>query len=134
MLKRILSFLIVAGMVFGMGMGAFASTTSKADGAILPIDTNYNEDYNVGPDDEIIFPLTADMFSWKDGTVRTKAAIKKSQLSNITFDVRSLPSKILSKSDISFADKTVNVSGLGNVKTACLVIKFKDNWAINELD
>ena len=130
MLKKTLSLLLAIVVVFGLTATAFAAppaTSDRVTDIVLPIDYHavgkYNPD-SITPGTVWIFPLTADMFTWKSGNSYGKEVVTSAQLTNVTLDGR----KQSNASAVTYSLIHGKVAGGSGLRTSYVEVKFPEEW------
>jgi len=114
-------------IVLGVSVPAFAAVGSEdvITGIISPIDTNMTS-YNLEtttPGTDLVFPLTADMFTWKSGKTYGKEPVTERQIRGLTIWYNATKGKREdSIYSIKFADTTFN-----GKKTRAVKVEFIDD-------
>ena len=124
-MKKLLSIMLAVVLALGLAtVGFAASAEDRIVKAIKPIDSYNSPDlYSISPGDKIIYPLTADMFSWSSGTTgATKGPVTRTQISRAGVRVVASGNNTSAIKNVSI--KYQNASVTGNKLTAVVEVEF----------
>ena len=111
--RMLLSALLALVLVVGLSSPAFAATP-QITGSLQGIDYLNNYDYSdivmqtLPASREVVYPLSAGMFEWSDGTSRSMSApVTRTQINAavITLRVSNMPDDIFESISIAYRDR-----------------------------
>lgn len=134
-MKRFVSILLVLMLALGLAPTAFAAAGGKITGILKPF-ADDQTGITIQPGQVLEFPLTADMFSWEDGTGEKKEPVSKTKLNSAKVAPKVSYTLNKSKNYVEKIDiSTKGFSVTDNEKTAYVRVTFSDSiGASDEVD